>query len=160
MPDFDCNTKTCSKCGRDLPLTDFYRSNKSSRAAGNDRKTGKPTNRKTHTKWCSICREERRKLPYGYDPQRVIKRRLLTAYGITELDYAEMLDAQDGLCAICGKPESRIVHGTLRRLSVDHDHTTGKVRGLLCHDCNCGLGRFKEDTESLRKAIEYLEKHK
>ena len=61
--------------------------------------------------------------------------------------------AQDGLCAICERhPED----GVLR---VDHDHSTGKIRGLLCRHCNLALGNMSDDVSLLRKAIAYLEKH-
>jgi hypothetical protein len=65
---------------------------------------------------------------------------------------AELLSAQDGRCAICGAER-----GT-RRLAIDHDHTTGFIRGLLCVRCNTGLGSFRDDPELLRKAIEYLDR--
>jgi len=80
---------------------------------------------------------------------------VLKRYGLTPVDYAAMLDAQGGRCAICGEEAER----TARRLSVDHCHATGKVRGLLCRDCNVGLGVFGDEAEALRRAAEYLEKH-
>jgi len=75
----------------------------------------------------------------------------LKKYGITKDDYLRMVEEQGGVCAICGKPDSI-------RLAVDHCHTTGIVRGLLCSGCNTSLGKFNDDIEVLRKAIEYLEK--
>ncbi len=65
--------------------------------------------------------------------------------------------AQGGVCAICGLPETRVVKGKLNRLAVDHDHTTGRVRGLLCFRCNTCLGRFEDNVELLRAAEAYLE---
>jgi hypothetical protein len=75
-------------------------------------------------------------------------------YGITLDVYKEMLEFQNGVCAICGKPET-IKRKT--RLSVDHCHDTLKVRGLLCDQCNKGLGNFKHNKELLSKALKYLE---
>ena len=72
-------------------------------------------------------------------------------YGLEPEQYKEMHKAQQGKCAIC-KEEPK----TKRGLHVDHDHETGKVRGLLCHGCNVALGSFKEDVTLLNKAIEYL----
>lgn len=82
-------------------------------------------------------------------------------YGISIETYELMHDAQGGLCAICGKPEITIDHRTqkVQRLSVDHCHTTGKVRSLLCGKCNKGIAAFDEDRSLLSKAIIYLKKH-
>jgi hypothetical protein len=75
----------------------------------------------------------------------------LRKYELTGDEYEAMVAAQNGVCAICGdKPETRLV--------IDHCHTTGLVRGLLCGSCNLGVGCFKDDVERLKKAIEYLEK--
>lgn len=63
------------------------------------------------------------------------------------------MSVQDGLCAICKAPETPEPKGNLH---VDHDHTSGRVRGLLCFPCNAGLGSFKDDIERLEAAIEYL----
>jgi hypothetical protein len=60
-------------------------------------------------------------------------------YGITPEYYRALLLAQNGVCALCGEPETQTLKGTLISLSVDHDHKTGKVRGLLCIRCNRGL---------------------
>jgi hypothetical protein len=65
--------------------------------------------------------------------------------------------AQNGLCAICGNPETLIVRGKLRRLAVDHDHGTRKIRRLLCLGCNTGLGKFRHDPALLRTAAAYIE---
>lgn len=70
-------------------------------------------------------------------------------YGITVEDYNDLLIEQDSKCAIC----SRTVVGSL---DVDHDHSTGEVRGLLCNRCNTGLGNFKDNPESLINAANYL----
>lgn len=68
-----------------------------------------------------------------------------------------MYDAQGGVCAICHKPETATRRGKLKALAVDHCHDTGLVRGLLCVECNTGIGKLREDTAILRSAIRYLE---
>jgi len=74
-------------------------------------------------------------------------------YGLSEEDYMEKIDGQRNLCAICGtKPEGKV-------LCVDHDHKTGNVRGLLCGNCNVGLGNFRDDIKIIESAIEYLKKY-
>lgn len=65
-------------------------------------------------------------------------------------EFKQMLKKQKGLCAICNKEETK------RRISVDHNHKTGKVRGLLCQECNIALGLLKDNPKLLKKAINYL----
>lgn len=77
-------------------------------------------------------------------------------YGISEFVYQEMLRAQGGLCAICKRPETRLKHGRIKRLAVDHDHETGRVRGLLCHQCNAGIGNFRDSSILLESASVYI----
>ncbi len=66
-----------------------------------------------------------------------------------------MLQLQNNCCAICNKPAQE----TLKNLYVDHNHKNGKIRGLLCQNCNSGLGHFKEDIVTLKNAINYLNQH-
>ena len=83
------------------------------------------------------------KRPYSQD--RALR------YGLTSNDLAEMLKAQDGLCAIC-----RSLDYPTGRLVVDHDHSDGKVRGLLCGPCNTALGLFRDSRGRLIRALRYL----
>lgn len=78
-------------------------------------------------------------------------------FGITLAEYSKMIADQDNKCAICGQPETHKRNGRIKALAVDHCHTTGKIRGLLCSDCNTGIGKMKDDPQVLRKAAEYLE---
>jgi hypothetical protein len=74
---------------------------------------------------------------------------------LTVEGYDKMLSEQNGCCAICGElrlPDQRV-------LVVDHNHNTGKIRGLLCHPCNMGIGQLKDSLDVLRKAVLYLEKN-
>ena len=80
-------------------------------------------------------------------------------FGITRHEYAEMFHWQNGGCAICSKPETATRNGKIKALSVDHDHESGKIRGLLCSDCNTGIGKLKEDRSIFISAIRYLDKH-
>lgn len=77
-------------------------------------------------------------------------------YGIDEVEWKRMFDAQLGRCAICDSEDPKGNHGVFH---VDHCHETGKVRALLCDTCNRGLGMFYDNINILKSAIEYLEEH-
>jgi arginyl-tRNA--protein-N-Asp/Glu arginylyltransferase len=79
----------------------------------------------------------------------------LKKYNLSPADYELIFNKQNGLCAICGTNKSHRSDVSYN-LFVDHCHTTGKVRGLLCHHCNTGLGHFQDNSNYLQKAIEYL----
>ena len=81
-------------------------------------------------------------------------------YGVTLERYIELLKEQGGVCAICGKEETRVNQWGPCRLSIDHDHNTDKVRGLLCQKCNAALGLLDEDAVLFAKCVSYLERHK
>jgi hypothetical protein len=82
---------------------------------------------------------------------------LKSTYGLTKDEYNKILSQQNGVCAICLKAETCISkNGNPHRLAVDHDHSTGKVRGLLCKNCNTGLGMFFDSADLLRMAENYL----
>lgn len=77
-------------------------------------------------------------------------------FGLSKMQYDELAEAQSHRCAICQKEEGAIIRGKNLRLAVDHCHTTGKVRGLLCSSCNRALGAFQDSPDVLRRAILYL----
>lgn len=81
---------------------------------------------------------------YAADPQRVRASKYMSRYGITIEQYDAMFAAQGGVCAICDKPPKN------RRLDVDHDHSTGQVRGLLCAPCNRLVGFFENHEQATR----------
>lgn len=79
-------------------------------------------------------------------------------YGMTLKEYLDLAEKQHFVCAICGKENFAMGANHTGGLLVDHDHKTGRVRGLLCHNCNRALGLFHDDTKTISKAIEYLER--
>lgn len=84
-------------------------------------------------------------------------------YNIHPNDYNNKLKEQNFVCAICEKPETSLFRNTpgkVKKLSQDHDHKTGKMRGLLCSRCNHFLGRVNEDLNLIQSMIDYLNKHK
>lgn len=83
--------------------------------------------------------------------------RLKKEYNVTQEWYEKTLEEQEGKCKIC---KSDNPGKGLKHFHIDHNHETGKVRGLLCHSCNTGLGLFKENVDLIQKAIEYVEKHR
>lgn len=99
-------------------------------------------------------RERRVKVPEMYRNGDLKKN-----FGIGIVEYAKMLDEQNGVCAICKHPETAIRHGKLKMLAVGHCHSSGANRELLCQDCNLAIGRMKDDPARLRVAADYLERH-
>ena len=81
--------------------------------------------------------------------------RLKRCYGIKKIDYDNILKKQNNRCAICNKNNSEFK----RTFAVDHNHKTKKIRGLLCINCNIGIGKFKDNIKLLKKAIKYLNKN-
>ena len=94
------------------------------------------------------------------DAQRVKDR--LKNYGLSPGEFAVQLDLQGGVCAICSQPESARDHrtGEVRQLSVDHDHRSGRLRGLLCRACNLAIGHMNDSVDRLRMAAAYLDAFK
>jgi len=105
----------------------------------------------TRAKWAERHRERRRSDPEWSRDQDI--RRTVRRYGLTPEDADALLAAQGGLCPICGGDPTA---GFSRRPHIDHDHETGAVRGILCANCNVGLGNFKDDIARLEAAIAYL----
>jgi len=138
--------KTCKNCSIEKPLDEFYTHKRTRDGKGS---------------WCKRCliakTAEKRKDPIQKELWKEYGRRSLlkSRYGITTEQYDSMLLAQNGACAVC-KTNTAGGRGTESRLAVDHDHATGRVRGLLCSMCNQGIGMFKDDPSLLTKAIEYL----
>lgn len=122
--------------------------------------------------FCEVCRVEARrrnrqnwadKYPERNSAARrkwtVEKRRandLKVAYGLTVDEYEGFLAAQNGVCGICQQPEKRERNGKTLPLAVDHDHETGRVRGLLCHRCNTAIGLLNDDADVVRRALLWL----
>lgn len=99
-------------------------------------------------------REKRKILALGESEKAKARRRnyeYKRKYGITTSEYEDLLSKQGGLCAIC---KGTCITG--KRLSIDHDHETGEIRGLLCYQCNVGLGNFKDNKSILENAVRYL----
>lgn len=116
--------------------------------------------------WCRECENRANRERYVPKPKKKrnpeeVKRNardrmLRHRYGITLDEVNKIYEDQNGKCAICYiKRPKKGVTG----LYVDHCHETGRVRGLLCPNCNAAIGKFKEDTKTLKSAIQYLDKH-
>jgi hypothetical protein len=105
---------------------------------------------------CRACLKEASK-KWDLNPVKRRQRKLRSKYNLTTDQFNEMLLNQDNKCAICRGTETN--NKKNKYFNVDHCHSTGKVRGLLCDYCNVGLGRFKDDIIALQNAIEYLKTH-
>lgn len=105
-------------------------------------------------------RNARRRVENNPHRREMNRQRNLARYGISVEQYDEMLEQQNGVCRICGQPPAKEGWKTVTRLHVDHDHETGKVRALLCNNCNRGLGYFQDSYELLKEAHKYLKEMK
>lgn len=151
-------TKICKKCGAEFePHT-----NHQLKCSTCIRKEGRAGKRTAPPKPCKTCGEVF--TPTGANHkycspkckdirQYHIKRN----YDLTLVQYNHLKETLGTDCMICG---SKTVENSRGRnnLCIDHDHDTGKVRGFLCHHCNCAIGMFKDDVKRMKLAIEYLEK--
>jgi Recombination endonuclease VII len=156
--------KQCKVCAQELPDEKF----------GNTYHTLSDGTRKAYKdSTCMVCRRnkhlenpEKRAVHrkgtsnwYKNNPDKV-KNQRLKKYGITFKDYNALREDQGYCCAICKRHEEQVEQGTALKhshaLHIDHCHTTGKIRGLLCTNCNTMLGKAKDDVSVLEAAIEYL----
>jgi hypothetical protein len=129
----------CIYCKVEKDLSEFYPRSKNSEF------------RSSVCKQCSLLRCK--KLSENPDFKLHRKEYMLGwYYGIALEEYNKIFELQKGCCAICGIHQSELKQS----LSIDHDHETGEVRGLLCHLCNRGLGYFKDDVNIITKASDYL----
>lgn len=129
--------KVCSKCGKKRWLSQF------------------PTDKQKPDGLYSSCRVCHRQWYLTHPQKRLLNtKKKLAAYGLTIEDYEEKLEKQNGICAICGE-----VNKNGWRLSVDHNHKTDEVRGLLCSPCNLVVGACHENIKTLKLAIKYLERY-
>lgn len=141
--------KICANCKVEKLFTEFFR----------DKGT-----RSGYCSWCKVCKTSRKNSEAGRLTSR--KWHLQSKYSMTVEDYDSLLDYQHGKCAICGDNDPIILRGG-PSFVVDHDHSCcpgekscGKcIRGLICHSCNLGLGNFKDNLETMRSAILYLEQN-
>lgn len=141
--DYQTNTKLCNNCKISKPLEEFY-----------DRGNG------AYSSFCKTCIVKRKKesRKNGNITSKEYNRKvsLKSNYGLSVRQYDKLYNEQGGKCAICKTPQSELK----KNLCVDHDHKTGKVRGLLCTLCNQGLGSFRDNQSNLEDALYYLILHK
>jgi Recombination endonuclease VII len=136
--------KKCRKCLKEKPLTDFYRA---SNLKSGYRNACKDCERAYNKKWQSNPSSKKiwRKASRKHDNRPARRKRL---YGISPEEFESLKIAQNNRCGICNKVMSIVC--------VDHDHTTKKVRGLLCSRCNRAIGLLGDTEESLESALIYL----
>ena len=142
-------TKVCIRCKKKKSLDSFYKNsaNKNGLAGA-----------------CKSCKKKFEQKARNTPERKKVKRKndLLVKYGLSLDDYDKMFEEQNGVCAMCGKPETRkTVNGAVYRLSVDHNHLTNKNRGLLCKYHNTAIGQLDvdENLDMLKAALKYLEKY-
>lgn len=159
--------KYCSKCKETKPLSAYSKSrirkdglslickecSKKNHRLWYEKNKGKAVQQSTA--WRLKNRDRYRQWQKEYAKREALKimNTRLGKYGITLKDYDELLSLQNNACGCCGSKESGNRTG---RFCVDHDHLTGKVRGLLCTSCNLGIGMLGDDLHSLLNAINYI----
>lgn len=134
------NKKACSKCSEVKDISCF----------------DKRINRKSGIQ--SMCRKCRSSYPKKSYPERIRNYDLLKSYGISIKDFEILLSGQNNCCGICGINQDDLKSVRKKYLCVDHCHTTGKIRGLLCDNCNRGVGLLGDTEENLLNALNYLRK--
>lgn len=158
------DTKTCSVCHESFPASpEFFNRDKSRKSGLHpwckpcSREKKRASTKRVAEREGEAYKERRRRYRRAYrarHPERIKQHErkygLKRKFGITVEDYDSLLVAQNGQCAVCLSESDTTLH-------VDHDHTTGAIRGLLCSQCNTGLGLFYDDVDRLRQAIRYLE---
>ena len=130
--------KTCPECKKEKDRSAWYRSKSSS------------TGYESICKSCKKAREKIRKSNACPKHKRDVD--LQWRYGISLDNWQDMFTKQNGCCAICKTHQSELKSS----LHVDHNHNTGKVRGLLCSNCNTAIGLLKDDEDRLLSAIQYI----
>ena len=134
--------RECNMCRRVTPLS------------GMKKNGTKASGRRRWGTRCAPCSATQARQWYADNKEYANAAAQVRAYGITVEDYAELMRAQGGGCAICFTIEN-----SGHRLCVDHNHSTGAIRGLLCHGCNRGLGLLQDDPDVLARAITYIERY-
>lgn len=148
--------KRCSSCGATKCTSEFYRM-RNRRGEYVPRTLCKECSKaavREHNAKHSERRAAEAREYHRLNPHVNRRSQLKRLYGITLETYDEMLAEQSGACAICGG-----TCATGRALAVDHNHTTGAVRALLCGACNKALGLLRDSPSLLRAAADYLDKH-
>jgi len=134
--------KTCPTCKTDKPISDFHKNKRYKSGFRNI---------------CKDCSNKRRN--ENYNPLKNKRNNLKVRYGISLEEYEEMFNNQNGKCLGCVRKIFIEVNSDTPAV-VDHNHSTGSVRGLLCDSCNRALGNIKDNIETLKNLIKYLEKSK
>lgn len=165
--------KICFRCKNSKPISEFTR-NKAHKdgLASNCKCCMRETHQKNYCKnkikshqsvneWRKANPDRIRAIKrkyYDNNKEKVVDYKLRKAFGISIEEYNCLVQKQNGVCAICGKPETAKYKGKPKALAVDHDHKTGEIRGLLCMRCNVEAGII-ENKGRLTMILSYLENH-
>jgi len=151
MPLFP-TVKVCSHCKEEKSLSEFYKNR--TRKDGLHSQCKQCMSRFNSTVSAALNKSKYKKK----HPNKILNAVLKYKFDITRYDYDQMFEKQNGVCAICGKPEWVKQNGVIRRLSIDHNHKTGQIRQLLCQRCNLLVGQSEEKISLLLKIAEYIER--
>ena len=141
VADFEADTKRCSKCEVTKTIDGYHKS------------------KSTHDgfyPYCKDCACAYRSQWAKDNPERVRATNRKNLYGITPEEYTNLMARQCGMCAVC---QCWLADLPAKQVHIDHNHDTGKVRGVLCHSCNAMIGHARESIKHLYSAAYYLEMH-
>lgn len=182
--DYENHRKWCNKCSNFKPLEEFYKTNASNtknystyckfhenesckarrlQKTDKEKQDIKKRNAINYTKLADVYKRRSRASYYQKLDNGLTKgqeQNIKSKFNISGEEYIQMVKQQNNKCAICEEEEKMTFKGRIKSLCIDHDHKTGKIRALLCSRCNAGLGCYDDNTNKMKKAIEYLEKFK
>ena len=153
------SSKYCPRCEATKPASEFHKHSKTKdglqpkckscalEMAREAYRRNPDAVKRAAKKWAEKNPSRRKEIAYNS--------KLKAKYGIEFTDYQQMFEKQGGRCAICDG-EGGIGNSEVAPLFVDHCHSTGKIRGLLCMKCNSGLGHFEDQVNRMKRAINYL----
>lgn len=148
--DYNNEMRICSKCKETKLLEDFAKRSGSSSVHNKIRSICRQCYQLHARTWPSRRSEAKR---IANKNRKKVYRHHIKVQGVGHERFQAMLDAQNGVCAVCGNTNGK------RQLCVDHCHATGKVRGLLCGNCNLALGNLKDDPQRIANLLAYILKY-
>lgn len=140
---FTCDTKRCKVCGLEKPIQEFYMQLDA-------------TKKRRYAKaQCKLCDNARRAKHYEEHREEARWQAVFKKYGLTQQSWSKLFESQGSCCAVCRSESPNWGRGWL----IDHCHTSGKIRGVVCTNCNLLIGHAQDNISILEATIKYLLRH-